>query len=48
LRRSTPGRGLYKLFDTLVPLFSLLERLFIRGAVGLSLIAVCRRPDERV
>jgi SAM-dependent methyltransferase len=44
LRRSTPGRSLYKLFDTLVPIFSLLERTLVRGAVGLSLIAVCRRP----
>ena len=45
LRRRTPGRSLYKLFDTLVPVFSLLERTLLRGAVGLSLIAVCRRPQ---
>ena len=45
LRRSTPGRSLYKLFDTLVPLFSVLERTLVRGLFGLSLVAVCRRPQ---
>ncbi|HET9466662.1 MAG TPA: class I SAM-dependent methyltransferase [Gemmatimonadales bacterium] len=45
LRRSTPGRGLYRLFDSLVPVFALLERMLIRGSIGLSLIAVCRRVD---
>jgi len=45
LRRSTPGRSLYRLFDKLVPVFSLLERTLVRGAFGLSLIAVCRRPQ---
>jgi hypothetical protein len=45
LRRSTPGRGLYRLFDSLIPVFALLERMLIRGSVGLSLIAVCRRVD---
>jgi SAM-dependent methyltransferase len=45
LRQSTPGRSLYKLFDSLVPVFSLLERTLVRGAAGLSLVAVCRRPQ---
>lgn len=45
LRRSTPSRGLYRLFDSLVPVFALLERMLIRGSIGLSLIAVCRRVD---
>lgn len=45
LGRSTPGRGLYRLFDSLVPLFALLERILVRGSVGLSLIAVCRRVE---
>ncbi len=45
MRRSTPGRSLYRLFDALVPLFSFLERTVVRGSVGLSLIAVCRRPE---
>ncbi len=43
LKRSTPGRDLTRLFDTLVPAFSLLERNLIRGVVGLSIVAVCRR-----
>lgn len=45
LRRSTPGRGLYRLFDSLVPVFALLERILVRGSIGLSLIAVCRRVE---
>jgi SAM-dependent methyltransferase len=45
LRRSTPGRGLYKLFDILVPVLSFLDRSVVRGAVGLSIVAVCRRPE---
>ncbi len=46
LRRSTPGRGLYRLFDSLVPAFAFIERMFVRGSVGLSLVAVCRRVDQ--
>lgn len=45
LRRKTPGKGLYKLFDSLVPAFAFMERTFVRGLVGLSLVAVCRRPE---
>jgi hypothetical protein len=45
LKRSTPGRDLTRLFDTLVPAFSLFERNLIRGAVGLSIVAVCRRKS---
>ena len=45
LRRTTPGRGLFRVFDALVPLFAFLERTVARGRVGLSLVAVCRRVD---
>jgi SAM-dependent methyltransferase len=45
LRRNKPGRDLTRLYDFLVPAFAVLERNVIRGAVGLSLVAVCRRDD---
>ena len=45
LRRTSPGRGLSRLYDFLVPVLSPLERVLVRGAYGLSLIAVCRRRD---
>jgi len=45
LRRNAPGGNLTRLYDRLVPAFSLLERTFVRGLVGLSLVAVCRRDD---
>ena len=43
LRRNKPGRDLTRLFDACVPAFSLSEKYLIRGAVGLSIVAVCRR-----
>lgn len=43
LRRSKPGRDLTRLFDLLIPAFSLAERLLVRGTIGLSLVAVCRK-----
>lgn len=45
LRRNKPGRDLTRLYDFLVPAFAFLERNVIRGAVGLSLVAICRRDD---
>jgi SAM-dependent methyltransferase len=45
LKRTTPGRDLTRLFDALVPAFSIFERGVIRGLVGLSLVAVCRRTS---
>jgi SAM-dependent methyltransferase len=45
LRRKTPGRGLVSLYDRLVPVFAASEKYFIRGLWGLSLIAICRKPD---
>jgi SAM-dependent methyltransferase len=45
LRRNKPGRDLTRLYDFLVPAFAFLERKVIRGAFGLSLVAVCRRGD---
>jgi SAM-dependent methyltransferase len=45
LRRNKPGRDLTRLYDFLVPAFAFLERNVVRGAVGLSLVAVCRRDD---
>ncbi len=43
LKRSKPGRDLTRLYDFMIPLFSALERNMVRGAAGLSLVAVCRR-----
>lgn len=45
LKRSTPGRDLTKLFDVLVPVTSFLDQNIVRSAVGLSVIAICRRPQ---
>ena len=45
LRRKTPGRDLTRLYDWLVPAFGATEKYVIRGLWGLSLVAVCRRPE---
>jgi len=45
LRRSTPGRDLARLFDWLIPFFALSEKYIVRGAAGLSVVAVCRRDS---
>ncbi len=45
LRRNTPGRDLSKLFDSLVPAFSFLENVVVRGVAGLSIVAICRRAE---
>lgn len=44
LRRKTAGKTLFALYDFLTPAFSVTERFLIRGMLGLSLIAYCRRP----
>ena len=45
LKREAPGGDLTRLYDRLVPAFSLFERTFIRGLAGISLVAVCKRID---
>ena len=45
LRRDKPGRDLTRLYDACIPALSFLERNVIRGAAGLSLVAVGRRED---
>ena len=46
LKRRAPGRDLTALFDRLLPVFSVLEETFVRGAFGLSIVASCRRIDS--
>lgn len=43
LKRDKPGRDLTRLYDFLIPVFSVLERNLVRGAAGLSLVAVATR-----
>ena len=45
LRRKTPGRGLVTLYDQLVPAFAIAEKYVIRGLWGLSIVAICQKPD---
>jgi SAM-dependent methyltransferase len=45
LRRATPGRDLTRIFDKMVPVFSVVEKTLVRGTFGLSLLATCRRAD---
>ena len=45
LKRSVAGRSASQIFDRLVPAFRAIERLVLRGRVGISLIAICRRPE---
>lgn len=45
LRRQTAGKTLFQLYDSLTPAFTIVEKYLIRGLWGLSLVAVCRRPD---
>lgn len=46
LRRTNPGRDLTRLYDALIPVLSRVERALIRGRMGLSLVAVCRRSED--
>ena len=43
LRRPVASRTALRLFDRLVPLFNMAERRILRGRLGISLIALCRR-----
>lgn len=43
LKRRSPGRDLAAIFDRLLPIFAIVERGLARGALGLSLVASCRR-----
>lgn len=43
LRRPVASRNAMRLFDRLVPLFKMSERLILRGRLGISLVALCRR-----
>lgn len=45
LKRTTPGRDLTRIFDKMIPVFSVVENTVVRGAFGLSLLATCRRAD---
>ena len=45
LRRQTAGKTLFHLYDRMTPAFAAVEKVAIRGLWGLSLVAVCRRPD---
>lgn len=44
LKRDKPGRDLARVYDFLIPAFAFAENHLLRRSVGLSLIAVCRRP----
>lgn len=44
LRRPVASRTAARLFDRLVPLFNTVDRLILRGRLGISLVALCRRP----
>jgi SAM-dependent methyltransferase len=46
LRRDRPGQDLARIYDALIPGLAFLENHILRRSVGLSLIAVCRRPDQ--
>ena len=46
LKRRSPGRDLAAVFDRLLPIFAVIERTLARGALGLSLVASCRRADS--
>lgn len=43
LRRPVASRTGMRLFDRLVPLFEMAERLILRRRLGISLVALCRR-----
>ena len=43
LRRPVASRTGMRLFDSLVPVFKMSERLIFRGRLGISLVALCRR-----
>jgi SAM-dependent methyltransferase len=43
LRRDKPGQDLARIYDALIPAFAFVENHVWRRAVGLSVIAVCRR-----
>jgi SAM-dependent methyltransferase len=45
LGRKTPGRSLSRLYDALTPGFAVVEKYTLRGVVGLSVVAICRRKD---
>jgi len=44
LRRKVASRTGARLFDGLVPLFKMIEKACLRGRLGISLVALCRRP----
>jgi SAM-dependent methyltransferase len=46
LKKETLDARLLRVFDRLVPAFRFIERYILRGSIGISLIAVLRKPME--